>query len=160
MARPIQPTGTVFVAFDLRLVDGRLFAIDVPNRLSRADIITISRLNGQPFLQVYIRDMPWALDDGSPIALSDGDLVSISPPASAYSYLASLEDRLQDPNGWDPNTGFLDDTPPVFTVFGDEDSVRIPALPHRRPFLRHDIVLALRLGSRTPRCLPGYAWHL
>ncbi|OLP99497.1 hypothetical protein AK812_SmicGene17930 [Symbiodinium microadriaticum] len=147
VARPVQPTGTVFVSFDLRPVDGRMFAIDVPNRLSREDIITIARLNGQPFLQVYVRDMPWALDDDFPITLSDGDLISISPPASAYTYLVSLEDRLQDPRGWEASTGFLDEVPPFFTVFGDEDSVRIPALPHRQPFLRHDIVLALQLGA-------------
>ena len=147
VARPVQPTGTVFVSFDLRPVDGRMFAIDVPNRLSREDIITIARLNGQPFLQVYVRDMPWALDDDFPITFSDGDLISISPPASAYTFLVSLEDRLQDPRGWEASTGFLDEVPPFFTVFGDEDSVRIPALPHRQPFLRHDIVLALQLGA-------------
>ena len=155
-ARPVQPTPTVFVVFDTRPVDGRLFALDVPRRLSRTDIITIARLNGQPFLQIFVRDVPWALDDGTSADLSDGDLVSISPPASALTYLVSLEDRLQDPAGWDVDVAFLEDPPqPTFTVLGDADSVRIPAVPHRRPFLRHDIVLALRLGSEPLDICPA-----
>ena len=67
----------------------------------------------------------------------------------------SLEDRLQDPNGWDEDMSFADSTTPFFTVFGDSDSVRLPALRHRQPFLRHDIVMALQLGAEPLDVCPA-----
>ncbi|CAE7947912.1 unnamed protein product, partial [Symbiodinium sp. KB8] len=96
LAKPSWPAFGVFVAFDTRAIDGRLFCNNVPMLATRQSLLAAAGQHGKPFLQVFVRDMPWPLPEDQGVDLQEGDLISICFPDDRVAILSSPSDRLLD----------------------------------------------------------------
>ncbi|CAE7863811.1 unnamed protein product, partial [Symbiodinium sp. KB8] len=92
------PGATVLI--DCLLYDGRTFALQLPGRLSRADVLTAAGVEDAEAALVFVRGQPWPLPEGVIFDVSEGDLLTISRELHTSRALASLRGMLQTHDGW------------------------------------------------------------
>ena len=156
IARPHFPTETVTVVFDTRAVDGRLFAMSLPPVVDRLYLLSAAQLDHRAFLQVYHRDLPWALPDAQTVYLSDGDLICVCSVDIEVSVLVSLEDRLSDPHGWASPGHFSLETPEAFWVLAVRQRFWLPAAAEGPVNLRAGIANRLRVDASDLCIVPAH----
>ncbi|CAE7861943.1 unnamed protein product, partial [Symbiodinium necroappetens] len=149
LAKPSWPAFGVFVAFDTRAIDGRLFCVNVPMPATRQSLLAAAGQHGRPFLQVFVRDMPWPLPEEQGVDLQEGDLISFCFPDNRVAILSSPSDRLLDSGGW-----VIDIPGPVRSedslwVLGDEFNGFFRGDQFRYRHLRSDIAALLGLAAPT-----------
>ncbi|CAE7570642.1 unnamed protein product [Symbiodinium sp. CCMP2592] len=98
---PVWDTPCVTVCFDCRL-DQRLFALEVPPRLQRGDLIRLLELPEGVEAVIYFNDVPWPVMEGAVLEVQEADLILVLPPYHGVFITSSLEDALQSPAGWNP----------------------------------------------------------
>ena len=155
LAKPSWPAFGVFVAFDTRAIDGRLFCNNVPMLATRQSLLAAAGQHGKPFLQVFVRDMPWPLPEDQGVDLQEGDLISICFPDDRVAILSSPSDRLLDRGGW-----VIDIPGPVRSedslwVLGDEYNGFFRGDQFRYRRLRSDIAALLGLAASTLSIVPA-----
>ena len=144
LALPPWPVEGAYIACDLSAHDGRTFALHIVTRTDRAGLLIAVGIVDGTGIEIYIRDMPWALVDGVVAELGHGDLVQFVPEHQAVAVVSTLADMLASPTHWryvaPALTLFLGDT----WVVHDDGAFRHQVRPERRSFSRHDV--AARLG--------------
>ena len=144
LALPPWPVEGAYIACDLSAHDGRTFALHIGTRTDRAGLLIAVGIADGTGIEIYIRDMPWALVDGVVAELGHGDLVQFVPEHQAVAVVSTLADMLASPTHWryvaPALTLFLGDT----WVVHDDGAFRHQVRPERRSFSRHDV--AARLG--------------
>ena len=156
IARPHFPTETVTVVFDTRAVDGRLFAMSLPPVVDRIFLLSATQLDHRAFVQVYHRDLPWALTDAQTVYLSDGDLICVHSVDMEVSFLVSLDDRLCDPNGWASPGCFFLEIPETFWVLAVRQRFWLPAATGGPANLRAGIANRLKVDVSDLSIVPAH----
>ena len=102
VALPTWTPSGALVVFDCTRVCGTVFAIQLPNSLSRADILRAANLSEQDTAEVYLRDLPWPLPQGQRAHLQHGDAVVLVPAVHGHFATVSFAELLASETGWAP----------------------------------------------------------
>ena len=143
LALPLWAPDGAIVAFDLTGVDGRLFALQIGRRVTRAGLLQAAELPDDPHFDVFVGTMPWAIPPTTPFDIRHGDLVR------GPSIVSSFADMLRSDRGWNPDLSFirafsgwnLDDT----WVLNEDRPFLLHVSGARRRYVRQDLAFRLRI---------------
>ena len=149
LALPLWAPDGAIAAFDLTGVDGRLFALQIGRRVTRAGLLQAAELPDDPRFDVYVGTMPWAIPPTTPVDIKHGDLVQITFAGRGPSIVSSLADMLRSDRGWNPDLTFIR----AFSGWNLDDAWVLnqdrPFLLHvsaaRRRYVRQDLAFRLRI---------------
>ncbi|CAE7041785.1 unnamed protein product [Symbiodinium sp. CCMP2592] len=141
-----DPTG-VIVCFDSR-IDNRLFALDVPPFVTRADVLRLAGVNPDPNILVYHNSTPQPLDATTQVQVHLADLFLLLPREHDFFVTADFSDMIRDPEVWRP--------PPTFPgvhrnnvwIMSDDRSFAHVMQRGRNHLLRQDL-------SQIFQCMPA-----
>ena len=144
VALPTWTPSGALVVFDCTRVCGTVFAIQLPNSLSRADILRAANLSEQDTAEVYLRDLPWPLPQGQRAHLQHGDAVVLVPAVHGHFATVSFAELLASETGWAP--AWAPDLPYEDTgwTITDQEHFMFRVAAGRRSFFRADV--AARIG--------------
>ncbi|CAE7258117.1 unnamed protein product [Symbiodinium sp. CCMP2592] len=145
IASPIwHPTG-VLLLFDCSRVNGAIYTLQMPRILHRHAILTAAGIPTGPEYEVYVKDLPWPLPNGSNIELHSGDALVIVPVQPSVLVTMSLSDMLHSRTGWDQDwaPNFAEYTETAW-ILADHDNLLFQVASARRSSVRAD--LAQHLG--------------
>ena len=94
LALPAWPVAEPLVYFDLRGLDDRYFALNVPAAMTHASLLAVVGIEATTPAAIYVRDMPWPLGPTARVELFSGDLIVITRPAHSVLVRAELHDML------------------------------------------------------------------
>ncbi|CAE7562314.1 unnamed protein product [Symbiodinium sp. CCMP2592] len=154
LAAPAWPLSEALVYFDLRGVDDRYFALNVPVRMTFGSLLTVADLPATSDVLIYIRDIPWPLGQDFTIELTSGDLILFARPDHAIAVHASLPDMLQQPVGWTPEPDIPGEFGDRIWLVTDHEPVLYEVNRNRLQAFRQDIAAALDISSNTLRLQP------
>ena len=100
ISAPIWASDGVLVLLDCSPLDGRVFALQLPSRLTRVDILVAAGFDSSDEYLVFIRGQPWGLPNGVRIDILEGDLFTISNAMLSGRQLITLMSLLQTPSSW------------------------------------------------------------
>ena len=154
LAAPSWAGGVIVACIDTTAIDGRLFALVLPERLNRASLLSHIHLRDVPDLQITVAGVPFPLEGLA--HFHHGDTVTVRfgfrPPAP----LLSLGGMLSSPEGWQPQpelpVGPLDTHILVLT----DGMHRLQTVDnyHRDAFKR-ELLLALRYSAQRTSLRPA-----
>ncbi|CAE7717956.1 abcF4 [Symbiodinium sp. CCMP2592] len=132
-------TTDLYVAFNCAQVNGSVFCVHVPHRTDRTTLLAHAGFASTEQLDVYVPGLLGPLQPHEVITLQIGSCVSLLPQGAGILIVSSSQDRLQDPNGWEPHA-----LPPVVAgawlhVMTDEGSHRLHMPAEGRRFLRQEL---------------------
>ena len=104
IAMPSWAIERIAVLFDCRQVNGSLFPMVVPARLNRESLCLWAKVPSHAGIEVFVRDVPWALAPWQMSELETGDLITISPLGHGPPRRRLLEEMLASTELWDPQT--------------------------------------------------------
>ena len=86
LALPHWPFAGVAVLFDCRLVDGRIFALDVPGVMSRQDVLVVAGIDPTSAFHVFHGDLPWPVPEGTVVHPNEADLFVVCPVSDTLGH--------------------------------------------------------------------------
>ena len=107
LALPLWAPDGAIAAFDLTGVDGRLFALQIGRRVTRAGLLQAADLPDHPRFDVFVGTMPWAIPPTTSVDIKHGDLVQITFAGRGPSVVSSFADMLRSERGWNPDITFV-----------------------------------------------------
>ena len=142
VAVPAWPTTcqTVFVAS--RQVDGRLFAVCMPEKVDFASVLAIADFSATVEVQLLFRDMPWPVDYQTHLHVATGDLFTITPVHSDGPVRVPLQDMLRSSDGWDIDDPFIYEPSRRLCIVTEAESFLHEVTPPRRACLGADLAAA------------------
>ena len=152
-----EPSG-VIILIENGLDAGRLFAAVAPPLAQRHLLLALIGARATSDLHVYVRDMPWPLQDHTTIPLATGDFVSFQPAAQELEVLTSLPDMLQDAANWRSPLSDAVPGPEYLWLLNDEWPRSFRFDRNRRALLHRDVAGLLHVppqGLKNTPCRPG-----
>ncbi|CAE7762507.1 unnamed protein product [Symbiodinium microadriaticum] len=143
----------VVLVFDLRQVNGTLFAACGQGDMSREELLVAAGLGAAYFADVFVGISQWALMPEQHAWLWTGTTITIVPPEAHTVVGEALEERLLSPEGWDATAPLPCIPGPAFCLLTDEGISRFPLDRTRQAQVRHDVASFLRyeVGRLTMR---------
>ena len=156
----------VVLVFDLRQVNGTLFAACGHADMSREELLGAAGLGAAYLADVFVGISQWALMPEQHAWLWTGTTVTVVPPEAHTVVGEALEERLLSPDGWDATAPLPCIPGPAFCLLTDEGVSRFPLDRTRQAQVRHDVanflgyeVNRLTMRGAVPRpqdhCLRG-----
>ena len=149
LALPAWPTIEVLVYFDLRGLDDRYFALNVPAAMTYASLLAVADVPAHALVDIYVRDMPWPLGPDVRVELLTGDLIVMTRPAHPVLVHASLRDMLQTAQGWATELDIPGEYGDRTWLVTDHEPVRYDIDRSRAADFRRDVAAALDVSSAT-----------
>ena len=141
-----NPDGAV-VLFDCSQIDGRIFSLQIGNRIDRQGILNATDLANSADVHVYVSDQPWPLVDGVFVNISHGDLIVVMPYRHRTSIVSNLGDMLMSRAGWGANFVNPPAAQEVAWVLADDRSFGFHVQAARRISLRIDLAAILAVPA-------------
>ncbi|CAE7700056.1 rsmH [Symbiodinium sp. CCMP2592] len=163
IAVPTWSQNRVFVCFDCRQLDGRIFCLDVPASLTRQDILRLALLPDAADVVVYAADMPWPLLPGQRVDVSTGALIQIMTADHPHFTVVPFADWLQDSSGWNPRASLPGDFRDHTWILSDTGQFTFIVRRGRRHAIQTDLAsqLAVDAGDLLLRIAsPGVSNHM
>ncbi|CAE7190794.1 unnamed protein product, partial [Symbiodinium sp. CCMP2456] len=89
------------VLIDSRFPHGHIFSIVLPRVIRRDGLLAMLGLDPSSVARIFIRDMPWPLQDGDQVDLSEGDLITVLDSVEPFDQLSPLASLLRRPRSWE-----------------------------------------------------------
>ena len=169
IATPSWATSGPIVVLDSRSVNGRLFALQIGSRVDRAGLLLAAQLDTFEGIEVYIGSQPWPIPDHHHVTLFYGELVFFTYAQATHHTVASLQDMLNDADGWIADFDTASQLSPGYNstiwLLGHEENLPFELLPHRHGQLRADIAALFNAPTRelvlqpAHLAVPDYAWR-
>ncbi|CAE7236785.1 unnamed protein product [Symbiodinium sp. CCMP2592] len=105
VASPSWDSPGIIACFDSR-VDNRLYALDVPPLVTRADVLRLAGVNDDTNILVYHNNTPWPMDADTQIQVHLADLLLLMPRGHGFFVTADFSDMIRDPAVWQPPPAF------------------------------------------------------
>ena len=160
IATPSWETQGPIVVLDSRNINGRLFALQVGSRVDRAGLLIAAQLDSVEDIDVYIGSQPWPIPDNHFVTLFYDELVLLAQANAPHHTVASLQDMLNDEEGWisdfDPASQLSPGYNSTVWLLGNEGNRPFELQPHRRGQLRADIARLLNLSARELVLQPAH----
>ena len=148
VAMPVWEFAGVLVAFDLSGIDGGVFSLAVPGRVTRRTLLLAAELDEYANHAVFVRTMPWPVPEGFPIELTHGDLIQIVPAGVIATFRSDLAAMLRTADGWDPDWLIPGDYAERAWVIADDRHLCFTVAPTRRRHFRQDLAEVLAVSAR------------
>ena len=145
LAMPPWQVDGAYIAFDLSTHDGRAFVLQAASRIDRLGLLIAAGLDARTNIDIYIRDMPWALPNDIFVEVGHGDLVQFVPVQQPVAVVASLADMLASPTHWRYVAPVLDMFLWDTWVVHDAGAFRHQVRPERRQQSKQDIAARLSI---------------
>ncbi|CAE7176445.1 unnamed protein product, partial [Symbiodinium necroappetens] len=151
LALPQWAPDGVIAAFDLTAIDGRIFALNIGRRATRAGLLQAAELPDDPRFEVFVGTMPWPIPADTAVDVRHGDLIQFTFVGRGHSVVASFPDMLRSAYGWHADPTFiraysgwnLDDT----WVVNDDKSFLMHVSSARRRYVRQDLAFRVRIPA-------------
>ena len=145
---PVWGHEGAIIAIDSRAINGRLFAVQIIGQCRGQDFLRLAGVPEDMPVEVYFRDLPWALPEDNPVLPINGDLVLLRPVTADLHFVSSLADMLQSDIGWATCPVPVENLSDIAWVLGPDgpSALRVPA--HRQYRARQEI--AQSIGRRQP----------
>ena len=151
LALPQWAPDGVIAAFDLTTVDGRIFALNIGRRATRAALFQAAELPDHPGVEVFVGTMPWPIPADTAVDVRHGDLIQFTFAGRGPSVVASFSDMLRSAQGWRANPTFiraysgwnLDDT----WVVNEDRPFLLHVSSARRRYVRQDLAFRMRVPA-------------
>ena len=154
VALPMWGAATRTVVIDARLLDGRLFAVQVPVRVNAASIITIADVSVPEQVQVYVGDVPWPLTADTQYEVIAGDLFTLLPVSATMPLRHNLAELLQRQDTWTTDDAFAGDYGDYVWLVTDSEPLLYEVQRHRREHFRADVAAAIGTDQHRLRLVP------
>ena len=115
------------VVIDARKVDRGIFAVYLNGRVTRYAILQQIGLGTQTTCEIFVEGSLAPLGHEDSRAPTQGGLIQVLPRGSAPDWAAPLEDRMQDPGRWNPDTEHPAHRPGRYIEFQTEAGRVFPA---------------------------------
>ena len=148
VAMPVWEFAGVLVAFDLSGIDGGVFSLAVPGRVTRRTLLLAAELDEYANHAVFVRTMPWPIPDEFPIELAHGDLIQVVPAGVIATFRSDLAAMLRTADGWDPDWLIPGDYAERAWVIADDRHLCFTVAPTRRRHFRQDLAEVLAVPAR------------
>ena len=144
------PDGAV-AAFDLTGIDGRIFALNIGRRVTRAGLFQAAELPDDPRIEVLVGSMPWPVPSETATDIRHGDLIQFVFAGRGHTIVSSFQDMLRSAQGWHPDPRFirafsgwnLDDT----WIVNDDRHFLLHVTSARRRYVRQDLAFRMRIPA-------------
>ncbi|CAE7942823.1 unnamed protein product, partial [Symbiodinium necroappetens] len=151
LALPQWAPDGVIAAFDLTTIDGRIFALNIGRRATRAALFQAAELPDHPRFEVFVGTMPWPIPADTAVDVRHGDLIQFTFVGRGHSIVASFPDMLRSAHGWHADPTFiraysgwnLDDT----WVVNEDRPFLLHVSSARRRYVRQDLALRMRIPA-------------
>eukprot|EP00439_Symbiodinium_sp_Y106_P028276 s5241_g3.t1 len=150
VAMPVWEFAGVLVAFDLSGIDGGVFSLAVPGRVTRRTLLLAAELDEYANHAVFVRTMPWPVPEGFPIELTHGDLIQIVPAGVIATFRSDLAAMLRTADGWDPDWLIPGDYAERAWVIADDRHLCFTVAPTRRRHFKQDLAEVLAASMYMP----------
>ena len=149
LAGPSWDPAGVLICIDCTKVDGRIFSLDVPARLTFNDILRLALLPSDAEVDVYVTLQQGPLDPEQYVSFQTGHLVQIVPRRLPVFAVTTLADMLQDPASWNPRVAVPGNFQDHVWVLSEHGHFRFLVRRGRRHAIRDDLANRLGVASST-----------
>ena len=149
IAMPSWAIERIVVMFDCRRVNGSLFPMIVPERLNRESLCAFAKVPSHAGIEVFVRDVPWALAPWQMSELETGDLITISPLGYGPPRRRGLETMLASTEFWDPQVAIPAPPGTFYLLLSDGIPQLFHMPPQHRELLRERIAAALSISEQN-----------